>query len=256
MNMRIFGAMKASGEWYRDWFNSPYYHILYKYRNEAEARAFIDALLNHLQPEPGSKILDLACGKGRHAHYLCKKGFEVTGVDLSPANIEAARTIACPNLYFEVHDMRETLRSNYFDFIFNFFTSFGYFESPEDNDRTMQAVASELKPGGKVVIDFLNAHRVIKNMHPSEVKEVEGIRFHILRSFHNGFIIKDITFEDKGRSYHFQEKVQALCLSDFLKLFEKAGLHFLESFGEYSLHPFDENNSDRLILIAQKRKHD
>jgi len=252
--MFIFASMKVSGEWFRDWFNSPYYHILYQYRNEAEARAFIDALIDHLRVPAGSKVLDLACGKGRHSHYLCQKGFEVTGIDLSPANIEAARQIACPNLYFEVHDMREPVKRNYFDYVFNFFTSFGYFDSPEDNERTMEAIANELKEGGRVVIDFLNAHRVIENLHPSEVKEVDGIRFHIHRSFQDGFIIKDIRFEDRGRPYHFQEKVQALCLPDFIALFERAGLHFLEAFGDYTLRPFDEKRSERLILLAEKKK--
>ncbi len=244
--------MNASPEWYRAWFDSPYYHILYKYRNDAEARAFIDALIARLNPPRGSRMLDLACGKGRHAHYLCSKGFEVTGVDLSPSNIEAARKIACRNLYFEVHDMREPLRENYFDYIFNFFTSFGYFDSEEDNVRTMHAIARALRPGGTVVIDFLNAHRVIEELHPAEEKVIDGIRFHIHRHFEDDFIIKEINFEDRGRQYHFHEKVQALCLPDFDRLFAGSGLQRTAVFGDYGLGPFREEESERLIVLARK----
>lgn len=250
----IFACMNASLEWYRAWFDSPYYHILYKYRNDAEARAFIDALIDYLKPPRGSRMLDLACGKGRHAHYLCSKGFEVTGIDLSPANIAAARKIACRNLYFEVHDMREVLRENYFDYIFNFFTSFGYFDREEDNIRTMDAMARGLKDEGVVCIDFLNAHRVIEDLHPAEELEIDGIVFHIHRHFEEGYIIKEIDFEDGGRSYHFHEKVQALCLSDFDRLFAASGLRRTAVFGDYRLGPFREESSDRLILMAKKEK--
>ena len=252
----IFGAMNASLEWYRAWFDSPYYHILYRHRNDAEARAFIDALIARLKPPRGSRMLDLACGKGRHAHYLCSKGFEVTGVDLSPSNIEAARKIACRNLYFEVHDMREPLRENYFDYIFNFFTSFGYFDREEDNIRTMNAIATALKPGGIVIIDFLNAQRVIEKMHPVEHKEMGGILFHIHRHFEDGFIIKEIDFEDGGRSYHFHEKVQALCLPDFDRLFARSGLQRTAVFGDYRLGPFREEESERLIVMARKKREE
>jgi len=246
--------MNASLEWYRTWFNSHYYHILYKYRNDAEARAFIDALIHYLKPARGSRMLDLACGKGRHAHYLCSKGFEVTGIDLSPASIASAQKIACMNLHFKVHDMRELLYENYFDYIFNFFTSFGYFDREEDNVRSMHAIARGLKEGGMVCIDFLNAHRVIKNLHPAEEIEIDGIVFHIHRYYKDSYIIKEIDFLDRDRSYHFHEKVQALCLPDFDRLFAASGLRRTAVFGDYRLGPFREESSERLIVMAKKEK--
>ena len=118
------GMTTAHDNWFATWFNSPYYHILYKHRNLAEAAQFIDNLIGYLQPDQGTTMLDLACGRGRHSLYLCQKGYTVTGVDLSPANIRKAQTIQCGNLDFAVHDMRKVFRPGYFDYVFNFFTSF------------------------------------------------------------------------------------------------------------------------------------
>src|SRR5437762_12121241 len=119
--------------WYKDWFNSPFYHKLYFERNEEEAKQFIHKLIGFLQPQPGSLMLDAACGRGRHSRILAEMGFEVTGFDLSFENIKYAKLSEQsagsrgddPEFY--QHDMRYTLRANYYDFVFNFFTSFGYF---------------------------------------------------------------------------------------------------------------------------------
>ena len=123
--------------WYTSWFNSPYYHILYKDRDYTEAGRFMDKLTADLQLEKGSKILDLACGKGRHSIYLSELGYDVTGADLSPKNIEAAKKYERPGLRFVIHDMCLPFLEK-FDAIFNLFTSFGYFESPNDNLRAIR----------------------------------------------------------------------------------------------------------------------
>src|SRR6187455_1959490 len=101
--------------WFESWFNSPWYHILYEHRDEQEAEEFLDALLDHLQPKPGSSMLDLGCGKGRHSIYLNQKGFNVTGIDLSPESIMHCRKWENETLSFFVHDMRHLFRTNDFD---------------------------------------------------------------------------------------------------------------------------------------------
>lgn len=239
-------------DWYTTWFNSPYYHVLYRHRNQSEAHAFIDRLLDFLKPIPGSRMLDLACGRGRHSAYLCTKDFVVTGIDLSPANISAARMIQSNSLYFEVHDMREPFSDGYYNYVFNFFTSFGYFDEEDDNIKTLQSVATALKPGGIFVLDFMNAHKVISNEMQEEVREVNGIRFHISKTFRDGFIYKDISFNDQGLDHKFTERVQALQLADFERYFALAKLKITKTFGSYALEPFDPQTSDRLILIAVK----
>src|SRR5688500_2509825 len=115
-------------EWFSTWFDSPYYHILYNNRDEQEAEQFMDKLLAYLHPKPHEKVLDLACGKGRHSVYLNQKGFDVTGIDLSEQSIAYARQFENERLHFAVHDMREVYQPETFDFILNLFTSFGYFE--------------------------------------------------------------------------------------------------------------------------------
>ena len=108
--------------WYKDWFDSHYYHLLYKNRDTNEASAFIDLLMRYLNPEERSTMLDVACGKGRHSIQLAKMGFDVTGTDLSEASIQEALNSERKNLHFYRHDMRQTFWINYYDFVFNFFT--------------------------------------------------------------------------------------------------------------------------------------
>ena len=123
-------------EWFEQWFDTKYYHILYKDRDHEEARRFIDTLIKYLSPVPNSRILDLACGKGRYSVFLADKGFEVTGIDLSVQSIEYARQFENDHLSFYTHDMRLPFRINYFDYVFNFFTSFGYFEEDKSHRET------------------------------------------------------------------------------------------------------------------------
>jgi 2-polyprenyl-3-methyl-5-hydroxy-6-metoxy-1,4-benzoquinol methylase len=111
-------------EWFKNWFDTTYYHELYKNRDTSEASLFIDKLVKKLNPTTDSKMLDIGCGKGRHAIQLANLGFDVTGIDLSQASIEEALKQEKDNLHFYQHDMRDIFWINYFDYAFNFFTSF------------------------------------------------------------------------------------------------------------------------------------
>ena len=152
--------------WFASWFDTSYYHQLYNHRSEEEAQAFIERLADFLALEPKSKVLDLACGKGRHARTLHALGLNVLGTDLSPQSIAFANESTVDGLRFQVHDMREPLHNESFDAVFNLFTSFGYFDSTAENQRVIDAVACMLKPNGFLIIDFLNAHRVIDTLVP------------------------------------------------------------------------------------------
>ena len=242
---------KETDNWFASWFNTPYYHILYKDRDYEEAGNFMNQLTSYLQLPIGAKIMDLACGKGRHAKYLNKLGYEVTGVDLSPESIAYAKNFENDTLHFEVHDMCKPYPRQ-FDGVFNLFTSFGYFESEEDNLRTIKAIKSNLKENGRGVIDFLNVQKVKKHLNPKEKKTVGDITFSIERYLENDYIFKDIKFSDKGQDYFFTERVKALHLEDFKDYFDQAGVRLTDCFGNYSLAEFDEETSERLILIFGK----
>ena len=129
------------------------------------------------------------------------------------------------------------------------FTSLGYFEDEKENRESFISIKKEIKAGGWGVIDFMNVVKVINNLVPSEVKTVQGITFHISRRVENGFIIKDIEFEDEGEDYAYTEKVKAFTLENFLSYFETAGIKLVHTFGDYNLQPYDQINSDRLILV-------
>ncbi|MGI9544609.1 MAG: class I SAM-dependent methyltransferase, partial [Cyclobacteriaceae bacterium] len=239
--------------WYNTWFNSPYYHILYKDRDQEEAIRFINHLNEYFDFQSSDKVLDLACGKGRHAIYLNSLGLDVVGVDLSPKNIAYAQQFENDRLHFYVHDMREVFQTNAFDYVLNLFTSIGYFDTEEENEQAIIAATQALKPGSKMVIDFLNPYTVIDRLVPSEIKIVKGIQFKIDKYLNaKNFIVKNISFEDQGRKFQFQEKVKAIRKIEFLRDFIKADLKLLGNYGDYNLNPYDHENSERMIFVLQK----
>ncbi|MBC8051710.1 MAG: methyltransferase domain-containing protein [Sphingobacteriaceae bacterium] len=241
-----------AAKWYQNWFNSPYYHILYHQRNDSEAEFFIDNLCEHLKPAQESRMLDIACGKGRHSIYLNKKGFDVTGIDLSFSSIKYAKQFENERLKFFQHDMRNLLFINYFDLAFNLFTSFGYFASDRDNVNALKSFRKSLKKDGLLVLDYFNSQKILTNLTNRELKTAQGIDFNISKEVKQGRIIKSIEFKDKNKDYKFQEDVKAFSFADFEKLFKLSGFRIIEYFGNYSLDAFDEGQSDRLIFICSK----
>ena len=212
-----------SKNWFSSWFDSPYYHILYKERNFREAQVFIDNLTFYLNMDEGSKVLDLACGKGRHSIYLNQLGYDVLGVDLSENSIAIANKNANETLHFRVADMREPFQEKY-DAILNMFTSFGYFENEEDNLKTLISIKESLSEYGFGVIDFMNVNNVIPNLVANEIKIVDNIEFHIKRYHSDGYIFKEIDFIANDEKFHFTEKVRAFTLQDFQSLMDEAGI--------------------------------
>jgi SAM-dependent methyltransferase len=239
--------------WFKTWFDSPYYHILYKHRDCDEAGLFINNLIGFFKPSSSSRFLDLACGKGRHSIFLNKKGFDVTGVDLSPESIKCASLSENEKLHFYVHDMRKLFRVNYFDYVLNLFTSFGYFESERDNQATITSAAKALKKNGILIIDFFNAEKVISNLKAEEIIETGGIRFTIRKKLENNFIVKGISFSDNGKDFFYEERVKALSLQDFEKYFASSGLKIVHLWGDYNLGDFNIDSSSRLIIAGQKQ---
>lgn len=246
-------------EWFATWFDSPYYHLLYQHRDDNEAKLFLDHLVQKLALPNTARVLDLACGKGRHSLTLAQMGFEVVGADLAPNSISAAQEqaekLGVKNVEFCVHDMRQAMETSPFDAVFNLFTSFGYFDTLAENQAVCKALSTMLTLNGLLVIDFLNATKVCANLNPAETIAREGVVFEIKRWHNDTHIYKQIEVlaaPNKTQIGIFTERVQALAKSDFEALLA-ADFDIIETFGSYHLTPFDQHTSERLILIAKKK---
>ena len=232
-----------------DWFDSDYYHILYKHRDYSEARNFIDKIVEYLDLKKGSKILDLACGIGRHSIYLEKIGFDVTGTDKSTNNIKKAKKSQNDKLKFIQMEMINDTNRKY-DGIFNLFTSFGYVNH-DYNLETIKNIERQLKDDGKVIIDFMNTLFVKNNLVIEETKVIDDLIFKIKRKSDGKHIYKEIKFNDQ-KDYFFQEKVMDLSLNDFENYLKRHNLKIIKTFGDYNLNEFDIENSERLIMVIKK----
>ena len=246
--------MEVAADWFKEWFNSPYYHLLYFRRNDREAAALISHLLDDLSPPPGSYMLDVACGKGRHSKFLAAKGFDVTGIDLSFDSIAEAKKHETDNLHFFQHDMRLPFWINYFHYAFNFFTSFGYFRTEREHYNAIRTISNALKPDGILVMDYLNVHYAEDHLvHTSEI-EIDGVNFYLTKWFDETHFYKKIEVEDeeKDAPLVFTEKVAKFNLGDFNDMFAFHHLQIQEVYGDYTFNAYDVKKSPRLLMIARK----
>jgi SAM-dependent methyltransferase len=244
----------AEQEWFRYWFDSPFYHKLYFERDEKEAENFIRKLITRLGLKPGSRILDVACGRGRHSKVFAKLGFDVTGIDLSPASIEYARQFEAPNLRFYIHDMRLPFWGNYFDHAFNFFTSFGYFRTRREHDAAIRTIARSLKAGGIFVLDYLNVHYAEDHLQPQTFKQYNGTTFNITRLNDTSHFYKTISISDPSltKPIKVTEKVAKFSFGDFNEMLGYQHMQIEELFGDYELNSYDIKSTPRLIIVARK----
>ena len=247
--------MNVSPDWFRVWFDSPYYHKLYFERDEQEASAFINRLLFLLHPRSGSRMLDLACGRGRHSRMLASKGFDVTGIDLSANSIEYARRWENEHLHFYVHDMRQILYTNYFDDVFNFFTSFGYFRTGREHHNVLRTVSTSLKAGGRFVLDYLNVRYAEDHLVHRSKKEMDGVSYDLTKWSDKDYFYKKIHITDPQLEapLEYIEKVAKFTREDFDAMFASHGMQLQDLFGNYQLDPYDAQHSTRMVMIAQKK---
>ena len=199
-------------------------------------------------------MLDVACGKGRHSRRLAEMGFDVTGIDLSEPSITEALKFETDHLHFFVHDMRLPFYINYFDYAFNFFTSFGYFNTRREHDDAMRTIAQSIKPNGMFVIDYLNVHYAEDHLVPGEKISIDDIHFHITRRHDEAHFYKDIQVEENGQMKEqvFTEKVAKFSLGDFTDMLAYQQMQVQQVFGDYNLGHYDVRKSPRMIIIAKK----
>ncbi|RXP45613.1 class I SAM-dependent methyltransferase [Lutibacter sp. HS1-25] len=237
-------------DWFVSWFDTDYYHILYKHRDDTEAQEFMQNLVGFLKFDKKDLLLDLACGKGRHSIYLNSLGFNVVGADLSKNSIELAKQFEKDRLHFVEHDMRHPFKNKY-NAILNLFTSFGFFEDDSEDITILDNIKNGLQPNGIAVIDFMNVKKVTKNLVAEEIQEIDGVVFKISRYIKDGFIVKEINIDDNGEHYQYFERVKNLDLAKINSYIKSVDFKIKHIFGNYHLDAFDEETSDRLILILE-----
>jgi len=237
--------------WYRHWFGTPYYKLLYGHRDEAEAQAWVEAIMSRWDLRPDARVLDLACGRGRHARWFAAKGLRITGADISEESIAEAR-IAVPEAEFLVHDMRDALSRERFEGICCLFTSLGYFDDLADDQRVMDAVSAMLVPGGRFVLDFMNTPLVLRELVETEAITAGGLTFQVQRKVEGEVLVKRISVDDAGCSHAFEERVQALMPSQIEAMVVKAGLEVVDRTDGPDPLPFDPDRSARFVLWARK----
>lgn len=243
--------------WFEEWFDSPLYEKLYINRNELEAEDLAQLIEKIIPQEEYPKVLDLGCGRGRHALTLAEKGYGVMGIDLSPQAINKAKKTAekrgLKNVHFKERDMRIPLEDT-FDAVVNLFTTFGYFLEDSENIRVLKSVHSMLRPKGRFLIDFLNANLVEKNLIRKESGQYENLHFDIERFIEDEMVYKKITFsgDDLDEPVNYQERVKLYDLDWFKQRFDECGFTLKNGWGNYSGEDFNPEKSPRLILLAEK----
>jgi len=243
-----------SQPWFKTWFDTNWYQQLYANRNEREAAGFLQKLVAELELDSNSKVLDLGCGVGRHSKYLAGYGFNVTGFDLSVSSIREAKKLKSLKLRFLVHDMRINFGKEIFDAVFNLFTSFGYFNKEEENYQVIENMSTSLKPGGLLVLDYLNVKYSDEQLVPLEEREIDGIRYNITRWTDEKFFYKRIRIADGQLPVpiEYTEEVRRFRLEDFNQMFESNNFKKEAVYGDYRLNDYDENKSPRMIMLARK----
>lgn len=244
----------SNENWFVSWFDTPWYHLLYNNRDQNEADNFIKLIFKDIHLEKGANVLDIACGKGRHALTISKLGFQTDAFDLSEQSIIVAKKLEYEKLHFYVHDMRIPFKKSTYDAVFNLFSSFGYFNLEEENKSSLFSMFENLKPGGIFVFDYLNPEFVVKNLKPKEIVNREEVQFHITRKIENGTVIKIISFIVNGELKEYEERVKLFNYSVLRKWFKEGNLEVIKEYGSYELQPFSSVNSHRIILVAKKRE--
>ncbi|MFN8437126.1 MAG: class I SAM-dependent methyltransferase [Cytophagales bacterium] len=238
-------------DWFVSWFDTNYYHLLYKNRDDAEAQNFMLRLIRHLHIPIHSKVLDLACGKGRHSIFLAQNQLQVKGIDLSENSISHAQKFSNEYLEFSVQDMRDSFGSEEFDYIFNLFTSFGYFGTLEEHTKVLKNVFDALKPNGIFVLDYFNVSKAISVLPVHEEKVIENINFSIHKFKENDTIVKSIKILDNGKEFEFFERVKAFDDKILIEIFKNVGFELETKFNNYMLEK-DSSDDSRAIYILKK----
>jgi ubiquinone/menaquinone biosynthesis C-methylase UbiE len=234
-------------EWFEEWFGEEYLQ-LYPHRDHAEAERAVGLILGTVGCRPGWRVLDVACGAGRHALALQAAGLRCTGVDLSATLLRVAQRVTDAPLVQA--DMRYLpIRPASMDLTVNLFTSFGYFEHDEEHAAALREMVSTVRPRGWFAIDFLNPSVVRSQLVPREVIRVVQGEVEVGRevSADGRYVCKTIRTPSQRR---FVERVRLFEPQEMDAMLAAAGIAVRARYGDYEGAPL-ESGSPRSILVGQ-----
>lgn len=238
--------------WFADWFNTEYYHKLYQNRSDAEASKFLHNLRDLLQLPKDAVVADIACGKGRHSRVLAGMGLKVFGYDLSENSINYAQKHASGSEVFRIHDIRNEYPEKDFAAAFNLFTSFGYFDSHDEDRKALQNIFDMLQPGGIFIQDYINGVPVAKSLPHSDHKKQGDTEFFIEKELSGCHVLKHITVQTPKYSKQFTERVMLYTKAELETLHLQTGFDIQAVYGNYQLEAFNEAESPRIIIMSRK----
>jgi SAM-dependent methyltransferase len=247
-----------SEQWFEKWFSSKYYLELYSHRDEEDARWIINLLQRNIHFPTDSKVLDIACGAGRHSIELARRGFDVTGFDLSAYLIKMAMKTFLESmekglkLKFLIKDMRNFNFRNRFDIAMNIFSSFGYFEDDTSNFKVFRNASDSIRSGGYFVFDYLNRKFILKNLVPLTVTERAGYKITQKRRLEGDFVHKEISIRDGKFTAGFEERLRLYSPEEIRKELSALGFKVEKTFGDYFGNKFNNIQSQRFIVFAKK----
>jgi SAM-dependent methyltransferase len=242
-----------SGDYARFWLGSG---MLTPERTAREVAFLVEAL----GLRPGSHILDLCCGQGRHAIALAQRGYRVTGIDLSQRLLEMARE-AAGEAGAEIEWVHADMRAiparfeGKLDAVINMFTAFGYLESDAEDQQVLGGIGRSLRPGGLFFLDFINRESVVRTYRPSSWEEVGGaLVLHEnnfdLASGRNSDVMRVI--EADGSRHETGHSVRMYTLVELKAMLDMAGLSMARCWGGFDGSDLTLD-SRRLIVLAEKR---
>jgi 2-polyprenyl-3-methyl-5-hydroxy-6-metoxy-1,4-benzoquinol methylase len=255
----------SSREWFEEWFNHPLYLKVYHHRDEQEASLCVRTILGltGLDPtqQPPHSILDIACGAGRHALAFARTGLDVTANDLSPFLLDRASKQAAATgieMEFSQQDMRTIRFDRRFVLVAQLFSSFGYFETAEEDRQVIASVAALLQPDGWYVLDLINPAQLKRQFAPRTERNAGTLSIIEERTLSESHVTKRITLrEESGKEHSFSESVRLYSLDEVVVLLESGGFAVERVVGDYDGGPFDAATSPRMMLLCRlkSRRH-
>jgi ubiquinone/menaquinone biosynthesis C-methylase UbiE len=236
-------------EWFESWFGEEYV-ALYPHRDDAEAERAVALIEKTLVPHTVKRVLDVACGSGRHARYLGERWW-TSGVDLSEVMLRMAQRAGTPARLVRADIRSLPYRDASFDLVVNLFTSFGYFETDAEHEHVMRDLARVTTPGGTFVIDFLNSVQVQRDLVPHDETTLAGL--HVVQrreiTADGRFVVKHIAIREEGRE--FVERVRLFTAEELMAMLGRTGFNIETSYGNYDGEPLAAE-SPRVILFARR----